>query len=389
MSDQYDVCVIGGGPGLALSPNGLSALKAISPAAYQELEDTSRKSGANRPGLQIDDEGWFELQQLLYRHVQPSNVHLGKRFKSLQETGDGVEVSFEDGSTVHSKLVLGADGYHSRVRQHCLGDGPPDFAETVFWRARVPAQDWMAAKDRSYMYSGKVGLGLLFPIVNDNIVWTLGSPLGTVSDAGVKFVPRNVPQEKLDELQQHFQDDADNEWSTGKSKKDRCLQVLSHAGHDEKWADLRKIIEATDPDAVLEHGTYTRPAEAIPDGGWGRGPVTLLGDAAHPLRPTGQGANTALEDAADLAASVQLHGVTEEAFRAYEQMRGPRMKIITQVEMAQGLSSYKEGIDEAKAAAINKSPYKGNSDPRYRMVIVTSLLQTTSLSTEHMKQCIY
>lgn len=69
-------------------------------------------------------------------------------------------------------------------------------------------------------YSGKVGLGLLFPIVNDNIVWTLGSPLGTVSDAGVKFVPRNVPQEKLDELQQHFQDDADNEWSTGKSKKD-------------------------------------------------------------------------------------------------------------------------------------------------------------------------
>ncbi len=45
------------GAGLALSPNGLSALKAISPAAYQELEDTSRKSGANRPGLQIDDEG--------------------------------------------------------------------------------------------------------------------------------------------------------------------------------------------------------------------------------------------------------------------------------------------------------------------------------------------
>ena len=34
---------------------------------------------------------------------------------------------------------------------------------------------------------------------------------------------------------------------------------------------------------------------------------------------------------------------------------------------AQGLSAYKEGIDEAKAAAINKSPYKGNSDPRYRV----------------------
>ena len=74
-------------------------------------------------------------------------------------------------------------------------------------------------------YSGKVGVGLLFPIVNDNIVWTLGSPLKMVSDAGVKFVPRNVPQEKLNELQQHFQDDADNEWSTGKSKKDVSLGV--------------------------------------------------------------------------------------------------------------------------------------------------------------------
>ena len=34
---------------------------------------------------------------------------------------------------------------------------------------------------------------------------------------------------------------------------------------------------------------------------------------------------------------------------------------------AQGLGAYKEGIDEAKAAAINKSPYKGNFDPCYRV----------------------
>ena len=74
--------------------------------------------------------------------------------------------------------------------------------------------------------------------MNDNIVWTLGSPLKTVSDAGVKFVPRNIPQEKLNKLQQQFQDDADNEWSTGKSKKDvssavrpaLALQALSLTG---------------------------------------------------------------------------------------------------------------------------------------------------------------
>ena len=65
----------------------------------------------------------------------------------------------------------------------------------------------------------------------------------------------------------------------------RCLQVLSSCR--ETWSDLVRMVEATPADAILEHGTYTRPAEAIPDEGWGRGPVTLLGDAAHPLRPTG------------------------------------------------------------------------------------------------------
>lgn len=65
-----------------------------------------------------------------------------------------------------------------------------------------------------------------------------------------------------------------------------CLKVLGEYG--DKWPDVLKLIKATSPDAVLEHGTYTRPAEAIPDKGWGKGRVSLLGDAAHPMRPTGQ-----------------------------------------------------------------------------------------------------
>ena len=29
---------------------------------------------------------------------------------------------------MHCKLLVGADGYFSAVRQQCLEDGPPDFA---------------------------------------------------------------------------------------------------------------------------------------------------------------------------------------------------------------------------------------------------------------------
>ena len=52
--------------------------------------------------------------------------------------------------------------------------------------------------------------------------------------------------------------------------------------------ELLSTMASTDPGAVLEHGTYVRGPEALPDDGWGRGRVTLLGDAAHPLRPTGR-----------------------------------------------------------------------------------------------------
>ena len=32
---------------------------------------------------------------------------------------------------VHCRLLVGADGYFSTVRQQCLGDGPPDFAVSL------------------------------------------------------------------------------------------------------------------------------------------------------------------------------------------------------------------------------------------------------------------
>ena len=45
------------GAGLGISANGLKALRAISPEACQELEDTSRKPTDNQPTLMYDDEG--------------------------------------------------------------------------------------------------------------------------------------------------------------------------------------------------------------------------------------------------------------------------------------------------------------------------------------------
>ena len=66
---------------------------------------------------------------------------------------------------------------------------------------------------------------------------------------------------------------------------------------------------------------------------WGRGPVTLLGDAAHPVLPhTGQGAAQAMVDAVALGQALGKNDNVEDALRSYERDRREK----TAVLVAQG-----------------------------------------------------
>lgn len=68
--------------------------------------------------------------------LRPERMNINKlssicRFQSYEESENGVEVTYtEAGEPKHirCKLLVGADGYFSAVRQQCLEDGPPDFA---------------------------------------------------------------------------------------------------------------------------------------------------------------------------------------------------------------------------------------------------------------------
>ena len=90
---------------------------------------------------------------------------------------------------------------------------------------------------------------------------------------------------------------------------------------ERQWAEpVRAVLSA--PQRWAKWSLYDLP----PLPRWGDGPVTLLGDAAHPMLPfLAQGAAMAIEDAAVLA--TLLASMPEDpatAMRLYEKARQPR-----------------------------------------------------------------
>ena len=92
------------------------------------------------------------------------------------------------------------------------------------------------------------------------------------------------------------------------------------------WADpLPTLLAATDPDAVLRNDLYDRDQARH----WSKGPIVLVGDAAHPMRPhLGQGGCQGLEDAAILACFVDQTDDLASAFARFAAFRGPRVRAL-------------------------------------------------------------
>jgi salicylate hydroxylase len=103
--------------------------------------------------------------------------------------------------------------------------------------------------------------------------------------------------------------------------------LAEFAGWDKRLQDL--IRQAGPPGrwALLDRDPLTR---------WSRGPITLLGDAAHPMFPFfAQGAAQAIEDAAVLARCLaEDTGAPARALRRYESARIGRTTRLQQVSHA-------------------------------------------------------
>ena len=228
-----------------------------------------------------------ELHDML-RMALGREIRLGMECVAVEEQSQGVRVRFRNGQEAQGDLLIGADGLHSQVRTHLHGPQPPRYAGYTAWRGVVP----FAANQ---LHPGETwGQGARFgqiPMPGNRVYW---------------FATHNAPP---------GQRSPDGE-------KAALLRIFG------QWhAPIRALVEATPETAILRNDIYDRP----PLKSWGRGCLTLLGDAAHPMTPNlGQGACQALEDAVVLAK--QLRGTADivTALRTYEAVRIPRTSMLVQ-----------------------------------------------------------
>ena len=104
----------------------------------QEISrDTTQEEGKSKVGLATVSMGWSELRNTLAEFVPAKAIHLNKRFLRLEQFDDHVRLHFTDGSSVDAKVVVGADGVFSKIRQQAVGDGLADF---TVWRLRCSVQ---------------------------------------------------------------------------------------------------------------------------------------------------------------------------------------------------------------------------------------------------------
>ena len=264
------------GAGLTLQPNALLALRAIG------LEDAVRLAGhAQAAGRLLRSDGRVlaelpvqdvyravgaiavgihrgTLQSLLLDALVPVTPRCGRAAVRYEEESDRVTVHFAEGGSATGALLLGADGLRSAVRAQLLADGEPVYRGYTAWRGVAPpGAALLAAGAESWGCGRRFGM---VPIDGGRAYW---------------YAAVNAPP--------------------GGTETSRAVLRGLFAG----WhAPVHTLVEATPEEAILRGDVFDRPPSSF----WGRGRVTLLGDAAHPMTPNlGQGACQAIEDAVVLA----------------------------------------------------------------------------------------
>jgi 6-hydroxynicotinate 3-monooxygenase len=245
-----------------------------------------------------------DLHRILVDAMPAERMHYDHRLLAFEDKNDHVLLDFDTAPSISARMVIGADGIKSVIREGILGPEEPLYTGHIGHRAIFSADTFRAAgfafegnekwwsEDRHFVvyYLDPAGKEMYFVTGAPEAVWD--------TDASFLLCSK-------DEMKAVFSD-----------YHPKVQAMIEAAGEITKWPLL------------------TRPPLAI----WSKGRVVLLGDACHPMKPhMAQGAAMAIEDAAmlarcmDHAGGVAHHG---QAFAIYEASRRERASQVQAVSNA-------------------------------------------------------
>ncbi|WP_128545898.1 FAD-dependent oxidoreductase [Larkinella soli] len=304
---------------LNLAPNGMNVLKSLGIGQPVETGGFPVKgmmffNGEGRRLGVVENEGEADrfgsrsvvikrgqLQKVLREEVLRRNipVHYGKKLTDIRPTGfQGVTAHFADGTTAEGDMLIGCDGIHSRTRRLTFPAAPePSYTGLVDCGGFVRCHPALWSSGYMHMTFGKKAFFGYLAKPDGEVYWFSNV---AVSDEPAEEERRAVP---------------DGPW------KDLLLER-----HGEDPEPIPAILRA------MSSGIGRWPIYDLPSlPRWHKGPVCLIGDAAHATSPhAGQGASLALEDAAVLARCLREVPDFEGAFALFQSRRRERVEKLVQ-----------------------------------------------------------
>ena len=298
---------------LTVATNGLDALRAIDAdrpvlaagfptPANVLLSGTGRRLGILSNGGRLADGTVSHTisRPRLYRALHDESAargistEYGRRLVGAEVTaGGGVVAAFDDGTRATGDLLVGADGVHSATRRLLDPAAPaPRYVGLVNFGGYTPGSAGSTEPGAWHMIFGRRAF---FGYVVD-------------PDGGTVWFA-NVPRPAVTAAERA---------ATSAERWQRQLVELFAADH----GPASDLVAAGGLELA---GDSTHDLPSVPT--WHRGPMVIVGDAAHAPSPTsGQGASMAAEDAVVLAQCLRDLPEIPQALAAYERLRRSRVE---------------------------------------------------------------
>ncbi len=267
------------------------------------------------------------LLEAVIERLGKESILTSHHLAAWTETEHGVRAEFIDkatgkpAGTHEGVLLIAADGIHSAARETLYPqEGPPIWNGRILWRGITPAEAFLSG--RTMIMAGH------------EILKFVCYPISREPDANGKYQINWVAERHMPPTYQWRREDYNRT-----AKLEEFLPWFEDWKFD--WLDVPGLIRNC-PHAY-EYPLVDR--DPLPQ--WSFGPVTLMGDAAHPMYPIGSnGASQAILDARVLAREILARGTTSAALLAYEAERRPATSELVMLNRRNGPEQVMQLVEE-------------------------------------------